>query len=403
LYANKDQTYVTAPRTGVRSALYYVFLLFVFFPYFRLVPTETDMQPFAMLSAIGLFFLFRKKISTAEIGLFITFLTSVLIFLVDAKTLVAVRSFFNYASLFFIAYVSYRVLRSRKINFESFFLFSFLLWFSVSLVQTFYDNAFLSFMVSASRTTDDRGVTGFAPEPTFLGVVFIFFIVIALHLQHLKYRKLIISLSIISVLFFAKSTMVTVFLALMLLIFLLTHFGVRSIFLAFLSFIFVYYLFSFLEGSRVHRLMGLLIEEPSSLLLVDASINDRFFHVFFSLKGFFENLFIPNGFNSWVPYVSSQLPSYKDVVIVEGFSLGGRIMSGYGGAFFELGIFFILVPIMMTFLLFKIYRSNINKFIFFSVFMNLIMFSAIPIGFPLFAFYLGLLSFLNERKKIYED
>jgi len=367
------------------------------------VPTETDMQPFAMLSAIGLFFLFRKKISTAEIGLFITFLTSVLIFLVDAKTLVAVRSFFNYASLFFIAYVSYRVLRSRKINFESFFLFSFLLWFSVSLVQTFYDNAFLSFMVSASRTTDDRGVTGFAPEPTFLGVVFIFFIVIALHLQHLKYRKLIISLSIISVLFFAKSTMVTVFLALMLLIFLLTHFGVRSIFLAFLSFIFVYYLFSFLEGSRVHRLMGLLIEEPSSLLLVDASINDRFFHVFFSLKGFFENLFIPNGFNSWVPYVSSQLPSYKDVVIVEGFSLGGRIMSGYGGAFFELGIFFILVPIMMTFLLFKIYRSNINKFIFFSVFMNLIMFSAIPIGFPLFAFYLGLLSFLNERKKIYED
>ncbi|QTF55348.1 hypothetical protein [Stutzerimonas frequens] len=357
------------------------------------------MQPFAMLFAIGLFFLFRNSLSWVEIWLFFVLLLALLLFLIDGKSLVALRSVLNYVSLFFISYVACRVLRSGRVDFEFFFLLAFFLWFFVSLVQTVYDSDFLTSVVSGSRTTQGRGVTGLAPEPTFLGVVYIFFIVFSLHLDNLRFRKVIIFLSVVGVVFFAKSTMALLFLILMLGLFLCTYIGLKSLLFGFFSLFVFSYLIRFLGGSRIYKILELLKDDPASLLLVDASINDRFFHVFFSLKGLVDNFLMPHGFNAWLPYVSNELARFQDVVIVEWFSLGGRIMSGYGAAFFELGIFAVIIPLALTCLLFNIYRSELKRFLFFFMFMNAIMFSAIPLGFPLFAFYIGFLSYLYVGKK----
>jgi hypothetical protein len=113
----------------------------------------------------------------------------------------------------------------------------------------------------------------------------------------------------------------------------------------------------------------------------------------------FDNYFFPNGYQSWNIYVSEQLPKYSDVVIVEWFSVGGRIMSGYGAAFFELGIVAIFIPVAMFGLLYSIYRNDAKKLMFFFLFVNAIMFSAIPIGFSLFGFYLGFLGYLSWNKR----
>lgn len=398
-YLDLSPEFLLFAQKKFRVFLYFCFLFFVFFPYVQIVPTGTDMQPFAMLFAIGLFFLFRSSLLWVEVWLFFVLMLALMIFMIDGKTLVALRSVLNYVSLFFISYVACRVLRSGRVNFDFFFFLAFFIWFFVSLVQTVFDSNFLTSIVSGSRTTGDRGVTGLAPEPTFLGIVYIFFIVFCLHLDNLKFRKLVIFLSVVGIIFLAKSTMALLFLIFMLGFFLLTHAGLKSLlFVSFSLFLFSY-MARLLEGSRIYRVLELLNNDPISLLLVDASINDRFFHVFFSLKGLIDNFFIPHGFNAWVPYVSNELTKFNDVVIVEWFSLGGRIMSGYGAAFFELGIFAVVIPFVLTYLLFNIYKSELRRFLFFSFFMNSIMFSAIPVGLPLFAFYMGFLSYLYVEKR----
>lgn len=383
---------------SMRGFIYYCFLVFVFFPYLQLFPTGTDMQPFALFSAVLLFFVFEIKIKKVEIPLLWMLLAAFLLLMLGDFSFLTLRSFANYASVFFISYVSFRVLNSGRVNFERFFFTSFFVWFLVSLIQTYIKSDFLTFLVSASRTTEDRGVTGLAPEPTFLGIVYLFYLILALHIPTLMFRKRLIFLTVFGILFMAKSSMVMLFLILMLCVFFITHVSLKSLFSFAISLASFLYLISFLEGSRLHRLLEMFISDPYSLVLIDASINDRFFHVFFSLKGFLDNFLLPHGYFAWLPYVKEQLIIYQDFVLIDWFSLGGRIMSGYGGALFELGFFFLTVPLVVVVLLFRLYRDNLRLFFFFSIYVNMIMFSAIPIGFPLFAFYLGFLVFLAEKK-----
>ncbi|GAB1536522.1 hypothetical protein ADMFC3_21530 [Geovibrio sp. ADMFC3] len=153
-----------------------------------------------------------------------------------------------------------------------------------------------------------------------------------------------------------------------------------------------------MTGSRLKNIFFALINNPMDLLLIDASINARFFHIYFSIKGFIENYLIPNGYNRWVEYAQQQTSIYADYVIYEYFGFKGRIMSGYGGALYELGIFGILIPLSVTILLFKLYRDKLGSFLFFSIFVNLIMFTTISVGFPFFGFYIGLLQYLVWKK-----
>jgi len=380
---------------SIRTSFYYIFLIFVFFPFLQIIPTSTDMQPFAVISAICLFFCFKKKFSKIEVVLLFMVTAAFFLLFTGPTSFTVVRSFANYLSVFFISYVSHRVLRSGRVNFENFLFVSFLIWFVTAILQVIVDKSFLTFIVSASRTTESRGVTSLASEATFLGIVYVFYILFSLHLKNLKYRKSIIIMSIFGILFLAKSTMALLFLIILTAIYFFTHLNFKSLFLIALGVITISYSMTFLEGSRIYELFQLVKNDPSVILLVDASINDRFFHVYFSVKGFLENFFIPNGYNAWLPYVTEQLVSYKNIVIIEWFSLGGRIMSGFGSAFFELGFIALTIPLTFTYLLFNLFKNDLKSFLFICIFVNLIMFSAIPIGFPIFAFYLGFLSYSN--------
>lgn len=377
-----------------RKALYFLFLVFVFFPYLQIVPMGTDMQPNALLLGMGLFFFLAKKFNFIEVLLGLLLFTSLLVFVIGDFNFTAVRSLANYFALFFIAFVSFRVLRSGLVDIKKFIIFAIIVWFSVSLAQQLISKDFLTFLVSAARSTEDRGVTGLAAEPTFLGIVFVFFILFLLHLEKIKHKNILISLCVVGVVFLAKSSMALLFLIIMAFLYFITQAKPKTVSLGLVVAAIVPFFILQLEGSRIYKLLEILKEDPSSIILVDASINDRFFHVFFSIKGAFDNYLIPNGYSSWLPYVSLELKNYQDVVIVEWFSLGGRIMSGYGGALFELGFFALIPPFVIFYLLFRIYSDNLRLFFFYSLFVNTIMFSAIPIGFQLYAFYIGFLSYL---------
>jgi hypothetical protein len=356
------------------------------------------MQPYGLMLAFFLFFLFEKKLSLSELLLGLVFLSSVLFLLVGTIDFTALRSFFNYSSLFFISYVSYKVLKSQRINFEFFLKFSIVIWFSVSALQVILDKSFLTFLVSRGLTTEGRGVTGLSPEPTFLGIVFIFFILYLLH-TNFKHKKIFIAVCVIGIVFLAKSSMALLFLSLLIGLWGLTQFSLKSILITIPSLLFAPLLISeFFKDTRMGYVVTQIINEPSNLLRLDESINDRFSHVFFSLKGFFENFLIGHGYNSWESYVTHQVQLYQSLVVVEWVSLGGRIMSGYGAAFFELGFLALLIPMVLFYLLFKLYSKKPKLFLFHFLFINMIMFSAIPLGFSLFAFYIGLLQYLVWKK-----
>lgn len=379
---------------GIRKSLYLLFFFFCFFPYISFVNLGTDMQPYSLIFAIILFFLFKIKFNINQFYIAFIFLISVVTLFADTFSFSTFRSFFNYSSLFFVSYVTSHVLKTERLNFEKLLKVSILVWFLVGLIQTFYDRRFLNFLISGSRTTENRGVTGLAPEPTFYGIVFIFFLLFLLHTEY-KYKKYFIFICVVGVIFLAKSTMAFLFLGILFLLFLFTHAKIKYLAISIiLVWILPALMLELLPRTRISYLVSQIIENPSLLVLLDASINDRFFHLYFSLKGWINNYMLPNGFSTWNSYVLSQLPLYSDLVIIKSFSKGDRIMSGYGGAFYELGFFIFLVPITIGNLLFSIYRKNLKKFFFFFLFINTIMFSAIPLGFSLFAFYLGFLGHL---------
>jgi hypothetical protein len=385
---------IVFPVPNIRKILYFLFLFFVFFPYIEIIELGTDMQPYAVLVGALLLPFYKKKVTWSEALIIVIFSSSFLLLLIGELNILTVRSLFNYCSLLIVSFVTFRILRSKIINFDFFLKACIAIWFVVALIQSYISREFLTFIVSSTRTTENRGVTGLAPEPTFLGIVFVFFILYLLHIDT-RHKKKFIILCVIGIVLLAESSMAVLFLAVLLFLYLLTHLSAKLIFAVFLLAVLTPVVISNFEGSRLLYLLKSLIDDPASLLFVDASINDRFFHIFFSMKGFLYNYMFPHGYSEWLPYAEYQMSEYSNFVIVEWFSLGGRIMSGYGAAFYELGFFAFLIPIALLNVLYGLYSNNIRLFIFHFLFINIIMFSAVPIGFSLFAFYLGFLNYLN--------
>ena len=198
----------------MRYFLYLLFFWAVFFPYIQIFPIETDVQPNALLLSIALFFTVKKKLNFVEVLILLVFFVAVLVLAISDINFLTARSFFNYASLFLISFVSFRVLKSNLINFENFLKVVILIWFIVSAIQSLFFKEFLNFLLPSSRTTEDRGVVGLATEPTFLGIIFIFFTLFMLHID-MKNKKIYIALCVIGIIFFAKSSMGFLFLAIL--------------------------------------------------------------------------------------------------------------------------------------------------------------------------------------------
>jgi hypothetical protein len=398
---NNSQNYqgkIILSAQNMKIIFSYLFLFFVFFPYIKIIDLGTDMQPYAVLIGCLLLPFYKKKVLYSEVLIIITFSSSILILILSELNFLSLRSLFNYCSLLIISLVTFRVLRSKLINFNLFLKVCISIWFAVALIQNYIYREFLTFIISGARTTEDRGVSGLASEPSFLGIVFVFFILFLLHIK-MSHKKIFIVLCVIGVFLLAKSSMAVLFLAVLLGIYLLTHFSFKLSCAVFLLVVLSIITISNLEESRLFYLLDSVINNPYILLFVDPSINDRFFHIFFSMKGFFYSYMFPHGYSEWLPYVNYQLSVYSNFVIAEWFSLNGRIMSGYGAAFYELGFFAFLIPVALLKVLYDLYSNNISLFIFHFLFINIIMFSAIPIGFTFFGFYLGFLNYLNWARR----
>ena len=381
----------------------FVVVITCLFPYVTLYSFGTDLQPWSIClimiySLVILFyhFYFPKVL----LFLIIPFFTALFLLLVSNNFYDSIRSLLGYASVLFIPFAFYSILlRNKGVLFFSLKV-STIIYFIVALIQFFYDKYFFSFLLNRISTTDSRGVTSLTPEPTFYGLVCLFLILIFLSLE-IKNRNIYALLLVFQILFLAQSSMVTLFLFIFLGYYFLSKMKVKNFFFLLLFSFVLFFSFFYLKefnldsrGVRIFEILSMVLKSPMNILMLDASINDRASAIYFSLKGFLDNYFLPNGFGEYANYVGWELPQQN---VFPPDSTRIRIMSYYGGVFFELGFYGLFIPLSYMLCMVKAYKYSWRKFFLYFGFINTILFSAIPLTFTFVGIYIACLLYKGER------
>jgi len=395
-----------------------LFIIFSLLPWVNFGLNNMDSQPWSFIFGI-IFLLSLKKITFPDYS--ITILVLVFIGLVCAflrtdylDTFFVLRATVNYfsLSLFYILFYNYFI--NYHFPFKIFVFFNFL-WIGFGLLELFYPE--LTKSISIMRTDSSRGATSFAPEPTFFAIfLFISSWILAESKNFLINKKItiILLINIISIIFLAESAMVFLFLVIvisMILISNLLHFLIslkiiKKNLVSYVIWICLGYLMliiakDLLNETRLFFLINKFLNAQSILEIIinDASINARVESVYFSTIGSFKNYLIPGGLDSFIE-MRREILSLMEEEIFNNRVESNKIMSWAGSLLYELGIFGLLIMVLF----FKsIYKGSLRSLLN-CITLFLILFSAIPVAFPLIPILLSLMVYnkkiqiLNQKK-----
>jgi hypothetical protein len=395
--------------TAAASLLFY---LGVFFPYGRIIPIETDTQPYALLAGMALVLATRQWRVPAElVALLIVFLFSVGVALLGSPGMQAVRSVANYASLFLVTYATVLVLRSHGELLPQIFRGVVYTWLAVGFIQTVIYPDFLVFLVPRALGTagsGGRGVVGLSAEPTHYGM-FCLLLLVLLNLGRDRFGfskrefRWHTALLVIQIIGFARSSMAILLLAMFVgCATRVNLFSVRRLLLLLVVGVAVAGVTGIvvnsgvisLDSTRMYTLLKALLDNPRLVLLVDGSVNDRVFHIVFAVVGMVDNLFLPNGFTAWPDYVVRTIPRFSPYAWQV---TDTRIMTGYGAPLFELGFVGLLIPIVINVALFRFLRSDVRTQLVLGFALNAMLWTSIPLATPLVGFILGFLIHYKDR------
>ena len=390
-------------KTGILSCWYTLktygldFLLYLTccLPFLRILPLESDMQPYSFIVAFVYLIVHRKELFIPRFHK-ITFLLFALIALIagvqfvldrDLSVMMLIRKVYNYAALYFVSLAlvnSIKKTQGLKENWVKFFI---LLWLTVGVIQLVYDREFLSFLVSNYRTNKIRGVCCLASEPSFYGYVMVFFFVLA---NEFKRGKLLFQgICILQVVALAQSAVSFVYLVVFAVMFVVSeivHFSkydkkqkiTRLLIAAGCLVVGTVAIIIVIKTMRHTRFVEIWvnlftrlseINSIQSLHFIDGSIAMRVESIWLAFRGFVEMWGLPKGFGP---------------VIFDGTDYV-RIMSGYGSAIYELGIIGVVLVVLLSYNLIR----GLDNGLIFGVSVSVCMFSAIQLGSPVFIFVLA--------------
>ncbi len=393
----REITICSNMNTWVKRA----FVFSCFFPYLKVIPfLNTDVQPYALICSVALIIAwFPKHINIALLLPFTIALLAFLIIFFNGFNLVGIRNSFGYISLFTVTYATYKLLSIEKKFPHRFITIAVYTWLLVGIVQHVFPD-FLSFILPRVSTGYGRGVVSLAPEPTFYGISCLFFMLIVQMSEHPK-KKLLSNILIFQAIFLARSSTVVLLLLILFTIKLVVNINYKRLLNLFSILVVTYFALSFIDlrayNIRIFQLLDLVKNEGLfRIIAIDASINDRVAHIFFSIKGFFDNSFIPNGYGVWADYLDKETIAYRDLFVAEWVSRGDKILSTYGAALFELGIFGLILPVSITIILYRAYNRDWRSRLTLILFINIILLTAIPISFPPIGFLMGIAVYRNK-------
>lgn len=317
--------------------IYSAIILLALFPYVQIYLNDHDVQPHVSLclTLAGCVLLLRgeRLLNALAIPLFAAPAVGLIL---GNPVNEIVRATGTYCTVFFAYGVATHAIR------QGFPIISLL---KVVLIVSFCI-ALWQFGVSATafdsiapvRSSADRGVTALAVEPSFygLGVVIMTMIVVVYALRWQE-KAIFAIVGIVQVIVFSQSSLaILLALAITGMYALTFHRKIkRAAPLLALAFAAVALAFWSLmpEDSRAYRVVIGLATDPLSVFYRDISIALRASHVVLPIAGAISNWFVPQGFFAFQVQVvnADWWPLFVQPT--------HRIMSGYGAAFFELGIF----------------------------------------------------------------
>jgi hypothetical protein len=320
-----------------------ILIVSVFFPWVSFGLNDMDSQPWPIMGC--LLYLLLKNKYFIEKSFYLLFFSVIASALVLAKDLIFdfsyFRSIISLATLVSVAYCI-SLLKKSGVFILKYLILINIVWIIAGFIQEIVSRDILDFLVVA-RTSEERGVTGLAPEPTFYAVFLIFngWII----LKEVDYRpsasiKLLLLLNVFVIIFLAKSSMGVIFLFVALVLFLIYQVvknPVNSIYYLPLLTIVIYIIFQYsvniLGGTRLLNVISLMAD-PLDLIYTDASINQRVTHSVLSIKGFFDSYGVPNGLYVFDKYSEKSIQEFGGYL----WSYPGvKIMSFSGSLLFELG------------------------------------------------------------------
>lgn len=399
---------VQALELNRMSSIYNMFFLCCLFPYIQILKVNTDVQPNAILASILVLVLVKPKaLPLGILACLIPIVGSLFNFIVTGWSFGNLRSVANYSAFFLIATATYHlILRCGDDGLIRLIVRSTYVWLAAALLQfAGLGSIFENFLNLADRDAEarellstGRGVYSLATEPTYYGLYCLFLFAILLMYGLRNQFSISIKVAMFFILFqlvfMSQSSMsILMFLFGAFILLSLVNLRVQLIIvgITILAGAAIYFMG---PDSRIAILFQLVRDSPMLLFLADASVHARMTHLLFSYLGGFENYLLPQSaetFNSYMATKSNVFEAWFWRIPEM-----NRIMSGFGGAVYELGV--------LSFPLFFVWYGGLRRFfkdrlglqIAFLVIFVAIISTSVPLGLPLVGMIIGWLYAKSE-------
>ncbi|MBM4231563.1 MAG: hypothetical protein FJ184_12615 [Gammaproteobacteria bacterium] len=321
-----------------KDYLFFIFGLGVFFPSIKLTTFAGDTQPGYLVATLlvcamsGLRRIPRAALILSVPGLF----AIVLAFMTASDLPTLIRAVVMYVSPVFIFMAG--VALSKRNLLGRLAVTAGLLSIVVGIIQLLLGPDYFESLVAA-RTDERRGVTGLFVEPSYFGMVLVMlWAIIKCESQENARTGKITFVLLLSVIALTQSALAVVIAAFVGFIAVLARISPAKLF--FVCFIvglspsFIFHLSENLTGVRLVEVFVYFLNNPLEIITIDASVNDRFFHIYLSFREAIANFFLPHGFNSFSGVIEAEQSTNPNYIFGEATN---KIGSGIGAALFELG------------------------------------------------------------------
>jgi hypothetical protein len=300
------------------------------------------------------------------------------------------RALFGYASIPVLLIASYVYIKSFGIPLGVFQTAN-VIYLGVATLQQVFGPAITGSLVTV-RTTAGRGMPSLAVEPTYFGMLLIFFSWIICLRTAYRPRGgslVLVLVNLAYIIFVAKSSMAILFLGVAATFVVAYRFrpGVYSILGAGVAVVIAGYNL-FLQNTRIANLLNMLqAQGVEGLLLTDASINVRVAHVVIPWYASIIDVFVPHGFHAFSEAFRASRSWHGGLFW---YAEDANTIMSYVGAFiFELGVVGLGFLVYLFALPYRNNRTRIFELLFLFVLLN----SAIPQAFPLAPWIVAILYF----------
>ncbi|MBS4462468.1 MULTISPECIES: hypothetical protein [unclassified Facklamia] len=403
---------------SVNKILASLLFFFSLVPYVSLIETPFDTQPYAFIISIIIIILemlIKKKLQLPKylVPYFIVVIYSIIQFQPEISMINNLRSIIGYVSVFAISLAAYQSIKYIEINQFKYILY---IWFFFGAVQYFIHRSFGAQIIARMSTSETRGVTSLAVEPSAYSIILIFFLLINdsffINKKQTEKQYFVNSFFIVVQLFFAKSALgFIIFSSYLFFKYTLEKKYVKKIIglvfstLVLFLIIIIYTRVDALATSRVGVLISRFLENPLDAIYKDGSITDRLSHIIVSFKSLFYSKGLGFGLGQWdnfaYPIILNSSFFLQQLVNVN-FTTG-RIMSAWGTGVFELGIFGLILPLNTIYIFFKKRKDGSlleRKYAYVSCLtVLLIMLMSVSLAFPLFGYIIGMYLY-NQKGEI---